>query len=273
MWIQDAWDKRKGRTISIKALKKIESYRSKLQTISVYDSVCFGRVLVIDNTIMLTEFDEFAYHEMIAHVALHVHPDPGKVLVIGGGDGGTIREILKHDVKSVVLCEIDEHVIRMSKKHFPKIAAGYADPRVEVVCEDGAEYVRKRPDTFDIIIVDSTDPVGPGEVLFKEPFYRSMFESLTKEGIAVTQSESMFYESGIIKSLFQFNRKIFPIARYYYTLVPTYPSGTIGFSLCSKKYDPVKDIRDNKIPGLRYYNSEVHKAAFVLPQFVADAIR
>jgi spermidine synthase len=272
MWLYDAWDKRRGRTITIKATKKLGSCKSALQSMAVYETECFGRALVIDNVIMVTEFDEFAYHEMIAHPALHVHPAPESVLVIGGGDGGTIREVLKHNVKRVVLCEIDEAVIDISKKYMPEIAAGYSDPRVSVVCEDGAAYVRREKNTFDVILVDSTDPAGPGEVLFREPFYRDMAASLRENGIAVTQSESMYYDTETIRKLFEFNRKIFPVLRYYYTLIPTYPSGTIGFSFCSKKPDPIADTKDKGIKGLKYYSQEIHRAAFTLPNFVRDAI-
>jgi spermidine synthase len=271
MWIDDAWDKKRGRTISIKVKKEIETFKSDFQTISVYETECFGKCLVLDNVIMLTEFDEFAYHEMIVHPAMNVHPSPKRVLVIGGGDGGSIREVLKHDVERVVLCEIDEHVIRLSRKHLPSVASGYDDPRVTIACEDGAAYVRKEKSAFDIIIIDSTDPVGPGEVLFREAFYRDVFAALGEEGIAVAQCESMHYDLGIIKKLLEFNRRIFVNARTYYTLVPTYPSGTMNFLFCSKKLDPIKDMRLNSIRGLRYYSPQIHASAFVLPAFAAEA--
>jgi spermidine synthase len=272
MWIEDAWDKKRGRTVSIKVKKKIETFKSRFQTIVVYETECFGKCLVLDKVIMLTEFDEFAYHEMIVHPALNVHPAPRRVLVIGGGDGGAVREILKHDVERVVLCEIDEHVIRMSKKHFPTIASGYADPRVSVVCEDGAAFVKKERNSFDIILIDSTDPVGPGEVLFREAFYRDVFASLGDDGIAVAQCESMYFDTDTIKKLLEFNRRIFPVAKIYYTLVPTYPSGTISFQFCSKKYDPLKSYKAKPIYGLRYYNAEIHASSFVLPAFAAKAL-
>ncbi len=272
MWIDDAWDKKRGRTISIKVKKKIETFKSGFQTISVYETECFGKCLVLDNVIMLTEFDEFAYHEMIVHPAMNVHPSPKRVLVIGGGDGGTIREVLKHDVDRVVLCEIDEHVIRLSRKHFPGIASGYDDPRVAVACEDGAAFVRKEKNAFDVVIVDSTDPVGPGEVLFKEAFYRDVSAALGEEGIAVAQCESMHYDLDRIKGLLDFNRRIFTHAKFYYTLIPTYPSGTIGFQFCSKKLDPIKDARQKNIKGLRYYTPRIHGAAFTLPAFAAEAL-
>ncbi|MBN1277066.1 MAG: polyamine aminopropyltransferase [Deltaproteobacteria bacterium] len=271
-WINDAWDKEKGRSISIKIKSSLESCRSEFQQIDVYESECFGRLLALDNIIMLTEADEFAYHEMISHVALNVHPDPRRVLIIGGGDGGTAREVLKHDVEEVHLCEIDREVIRVSIKYFPTISTCFDDQRMKVVTDDGAEYIKGYKDFFDLVIVDSSDPIGPARVLFAEEFYNNIHDSLTEDGIAVTQSESMFYDKGLIKDLFVFNKRIFPIVRYFYTLVPTYPSGTIGFSFCSKKYDPVKDMHKKIIPDLRYYNYDIHKAAFMLPNFINQIV-
>ncbi|MBL7101057.1 MAG: polyamine aminopropyltransferase [Nanoarchaeota archaeon] len=271
LWITDKWDKVRGRTIAVKVKKVLESCKSEFQKIEVYETECFGRMLVIDGIIMLTDFDEFAYHEMIVHVPLSVHPNPRKVLVIGGGDGGAVRELLKHPVEEVHVCEIDKEVISISKKYFPDLASGFDDPRVKVFNEDGAEFVKKKQ--YDVIIVDSTDPIGPGKALFEAEFYKDLYGSLAEDGIAVTQSESMFYDKELIKKLFDSNKKIFPIVKYYFTNVPTYPSGTIGFSFCSKKYDPIKDRKDKKLEGLKYYNPETHESAFVLPSFIKDIIK
>ncbi|MBN1697107.1 MAG: polyamine aminopropyltransferase [Spirochaetales bacterium] len=272
MWIQDAWDVRKGRTISIQVRKEIERVKSQFQEIVIYETECFGKLMLIDGVIMLTEFDEFAYHEMIAHVPLHTHPAPGKVLVIGGGDGGTVREVLKHGVREVVLCDIDEEVIKLSQRHLPAISSSLADPRVSIVCRDGTEYIREKPGYYDVIIVDSTDPEGPGEQLFTRRFYENMKEALAPEGIAVTQSESMYYDRKTIRNLFSFNKTLFPVACYYYALVPTYPSGTIGFSLCSRKYHPLENIHPCSISGLRYYSTEIHRASFTLPEFMKEDV-
>jgi spermidine synthase len=273
MWIQDSWDRRKGRTISIRVKEEIERVRSRYQEIVFYETECFGKMMLIDGVIMLTEFDEFGYHEMIAHVPLHTHPKPEKVLVIGGGDGGTVREVLKHDVGEVVLCDIDEEVVRLSKKHIPGIASSLSDPRVKVVHRDGVEFIKEIESHMDLIIIDSTDPEGPGERLFKKPFYKDIYRALETDGIAVAQSESMFYDRILIKNLFTFHSKIFPITKYFYTLVPTYPSGTIGFSFCSKKYHPCKDVRPCNIDGLRFYTTAIHKASFVLPAFMKEVVR
>ncbi len=254
----------------------LETHHSCFQKIDVYDTVAYGKMLVHDNVIMLTEFDEAHYHEMIAHVAMNTHPNPEHIAIIGGGDGGTLREVLKHgSVKTVHLCEIDGAVITICKKHFPNLADSFADPRVEVFEEDGATFIQKRQDCYDLIIVDSSDPIGPAEVLFQERFYKNMYNALQADGIVITQSESFMFHETIIADIVAFNKKIFPLYYYYFTMVPTYPSGVIGFSFCSKQYDPILNFnaeRAQTLPGLKYYNAEIHKAAFVLPRFAASFI-
>jgi len=208
---------------------------------------------------------------MITHVPLCVHSKAQKVLVIGGGDGGAIREILKHDnIKEIEICEIDKKVIEVSKRHFPNLGNSFNDPKVKIFCEDGNKFIRKRKNEYDIIVVDSSDPIGPAEVLFRKEFYEAMYQALKDDGIVVTQAESFFYHRKIIKSLFSFIKDIYPISEYYYTLVPTYPSGMIGFTFCSKKYHPIKDFNKTealKLTDLKYYNKDIHKAAFDLPTF------
>jgi spermidine synthase len=268
-WFEEQLEIKVGRAVRIQYRRLLESVQSKYQKIDVYETVPFGKMLVHDEVIMLTEFDEPHYHEMIVHVALNTHPHPQKVLVIGGGDGGTLREVLRHpEVETAHLCEIDPAVVTVCKKHFPNLSQSFDDSRVEVFYEDGARFVQKRENFYQIIIVDSSDPIGPAEVLFQEEFYRNMNRALTGDGIVVTQSESFIYHREIIHEIAAFSRKIFPIYRYYYTLVPTYPSGVIGFSFCSRKLDPLKNFKEEKadrLKGLRYYNKDIHRAAFVLP--------
>jgi spermidine synthase len=274
IWIEEKFEIEKGRALKIKIKKSLEKIKSKFQEIEVVESESFGKILLIDGVIMLTEADEFCYHEMITHVPLCVHPKAQKVLVIGGGDGGTVREILKHDnIKEIEVCEIDEKVIEISKRHFPYLANSFNDPRVKIYCEDGNKFIKAHKNEYDIIIVDSSDPIGPAEVLFRREFYEAMFQALKDDGIVVTQAESFFYHSEIIKSLFSFIKEIYPIPEYYYTLVPTYPSGIIGFTFCSKKYHPINDFNETealKLADLRYYNKDIHKAAFNLPTFAQD---
>ena len=274
IWIEEKLEIKNGRALKIRITKSLEKIKSEFQEIEVVESESFGKVLLIDGVIMLTEADEFCYHEMIAHVPLCVHTKAQKVLVIGGGDGGTVREILKHDnVKEVDVCEIDEKVIEISKRHFPYLANSFNDPRVKIYCEDGNEFIKAHKDKYDIIIVDSSDPIGPAEVLFRREFYEAMFRALKDDGIVVTQAESFFYHSKIIKALFSFIRDIYPISGYYFTLVPTYPSGIIGFTFCSTKYHPIDDFKETealKLNDLKYYNKDIHKASFTLPNFFQD---
>ncbi|HEC93155.1 MAG TPA: polyamine aminopropyltransferase [Candidatus Atribacteria bacterium] len=271
IWIEEKLEIKEGRALKIRITKSLEKIKSELQEIEVVESQSFGKILLIDGVIMLTEADEFCYHEMIAHVPLCVHPKAQKVLVIGGGDGGTVREILKHDsVKEVEVCEIDGKVIKVCKKLFPNLASSFDDPKVRIYCEDGNKFIKTRKNEYDIIIVDSSDPIGPAEVLFRREFYEAMFRALKHNGIVVTQAESFFYCEKIIKSLFSFIKEIYPISEYYYTMVPTYPSGVIGFTFCSKKYHPVNDFNQSealKLTDLKYYNKDIHRASFILPTF------
>ncbi len=277
LWFEENFEFEQGRTLKIKIDHLIEQYDSPYQRIEVYQTLPFGKMLVLDGVIMCTEWDEHSYHEMIVHVPMFTHPSPERVLVIGGGDGGTVREVLKHPtVKEVRLCEIDEQVVRLSKKHIPQTASALEDRRVQIVNEDGAKYVREHKNSFDIIIVDSSDPIGPAEVLFSEEFYASMKESLTEGGIATTQSESFFYHSDIVERLTGYAKKLFPVPGYYFTVVPTYPSGIIGFTFCSKKYHPLDDFREERVVpvqgSLKYYNPGIHRASFALPSFIKNRV-
>jgi spermidine synthase len=274
LWFQDCIEFGQGCTLSIKIKGVLYHGRSAFQEIAVLDTEKMGRLLVIDGVTMLTEYDEFAYHEMIAHVPLLVHPTPSRVLVIGGGDGGAVREVLKHpEVETVHLCEIDKGVVEVCREYFPMLASGLDDRRVKIFYEDGAKFVAAHPNAYDVIIVDSTDPLGPGQVLFQEPFYADMKKSLTAQGIAVTQCESFYLHRPVIEGVYAFARRLYPTLGYYYTLVPTYPSGMIGFFFCSKKLDPLGDLdetRAAKLRGLKYYSPETHRAAFALPRFARE---
>ncbi|HDP93914.1 MAG TPA: polyamine aminopropyltransferase [Candidatus Aminicenantes bacterium] len=268
-WFEEQLDIDKGRALRIRTRKLLEKVRSDFQEIRVYETDAFGRMLVHDGVIMLTEFDEAHYHEMIAHVALVTHPSPRDILVVGGGDGGTLREVLRHPlVQSAHLCEIDPMVVEVCRKHFPGLAFSFNDPRVSLHFDDGAEFVKRHSAAFDVIFVDSSDPIGPAEVLFEKEFYHSMRSALKPGGIVITQSESFMYHAELIEKIAAFCRTIFPLYRYYYALVPTYPSGLIGFSFCSLGPDPLNDINPERIAALgrmRYYSAEIHRSAFTLP--------
>ena len=274
MKITDTWDEKHGRTISIDG-ELIKEVQSKYQNIKVYDTKSFGKLLQLDGVIQLTEFDEANYHEMLAHVPLMCHEKPDRVLVIGGGDGGIVREIVKHKrVKKIDLVEIDEEVIKISEKYFPNIACGLQDPRVTIHFDDGASYIKDLKFQYDVIIIDSTDPFSVGESLFKEEFYETLSNSIREHGIIVSQSESLFYNAELIRDMHKFKTKYFDSVKYYYTMVPTYPSGMIGFQICSDGFYPPhypnensshNTLGFNNLGYLKYYNYGGHLGSFLLP--------
>ncbi len=271
LWFGDQYERENGRYLQIKVDNVLERVMSPFQEICVVNSPAFGKVLINDGIVMLTEADEAGYHEMIAHVPLCTHPKPERVLVIGGGDGGTVREIIKHaQIDRVDVCEIDEQVIEICRRHFPSLASSFDHNKVHLFFQDGAQFLTTKKNQYDVIIVDSSDPIGPGTTLFTDQFYQSIFYALKEDGIAVSQMESIFWHSGFIQKNFLFIKKIFPFTSYYYTMVPTYPSGMIGFSFCSKKYHPILDFKPERVtelPDLKYYHADLHKAAFILPAF------
>ena len=277
--IQDSWDKKNGKTILIDG-NLIHEVKSKYQHIEVFETKYFGKLLRLDGVIQMTEFDEANFHEMIAHVPLSSHSCPEHVLVIGGGDGGAVREILKHkDVKKVHLVEIDEEVINISKKFFPDVSCSLNDERVSIINIDGADHAKFSNDLYDVIIIDSTDPFSVGESLFKESFYSNLKNLLKYNGIVVSQCESMFYDLELIKSMHEFKKKYFDYVKYYYTMVPTYPSGSIGFQFCSNIDYPHNKVNNNimrneykldDLDNLKYYNRSVHFSSFVTPNFISN---
>jgi len=255
--------------LSLKIETVLTRFRSKFQEIAVLETAGYGRMLVLDGIIQLTELDEAGYHEMIAHVPLTCHPSPHRTLIIGGGDGGAVREVLKHpQVERVVLCELDPEVVRVSRKFLPGLSQGLTDARVDIVHQDGAGYAARHPDSFEVIIVDSPDPVGPAKVLFERPFYENLTRALTAGGIAGSQAENYLYHPQVIKTLFGFIPQLFEVSAYYQASVPTYPGGQIGFAFCSQGPHPWQDlnqVRAAALPDLSYYSPAVHRAAFALP--------
>lgn len=263
--------------ISIK--EKLYEEKSPYQHIAIYETIGFGRMLTLDDVIMCTEKDEFGYHEMISHVPLFAHKNPENVLVIGGGDGGTVREVVKHSrVKNVDMCEIDERVVEVCKQYLPTMSCELSNPKVHLYFEDGYKWIKEHKNQYDVIMVDSSDPVGPAEVLFKEDFIKGCFEALKEDGILVNQAEHMIMFTDIIVDLIQYGKKFFPIQYYYNTLVPTYPGGFIGFTFFSKKYKPFDNLEqriaeeDISSWNLQYYTKEMHKAAFILPKKVREKL-
>lgn len=273
IWFSELHRKSVGLTVKIKDI--LFSGKSDFQRIDVFDTEVFGRMLVLYGSIMITERDEFIYHEMIAHVPLNVHPLPENVLVIGGGDGGTVREILKHsEVKNITLVEIDRLVVEVCRKFFSKVSEGFNDPRVKIIYDDGAKFIAETKELFDVIIIDSSDPVGPAEVLFQREFYENVYKRLKDDGIMVAQTESPFYDRNTISRVYKNFSQIFPIVKMYIAPIPTYPSGLWSFGFCSKKFDPLKDLIEERAKGkdLKYYNLEIHRAAFCLPNFIKELL-
>jgi len=263
--------------MSLKVKNVIDHHRSSFQDVLVFESENHGNVLVLDGVIQVTERDEFSYQEMIAHIPLFAHPCPKKVLVIGGGDGGVLREIAKHDcVEEIVLCEIDGDVIDVSKKYLPGLAKGYDDPRVTVKVMDGAKFMEDNQESFDVIITDSSDPIGPANVLFETPFYDAMHRALRDGGIVCTQGECMWLHVDLIKPLFDSIKQSYTGVEYAYTTIPTYPSGQIGFIIATKGREtcrvPARKPSVEVQKSLRYYTSGLHNAAFELPAFARRAI-
>lgn len=241
------------------------------QNLVVAEAGPLGRVLLLDGNIQVSAFDETGYHEMLAHVPILTHPNPRRVLIIGGGDGGTLREVLRHPgVERADLCEIDAEVIEASRQYFPGMARSFDDPRALVHAADGTRFVHEHPGSWDIILVDSSDPVGPAVGLFGEPFYRDLRKALCPGGIAVSQCESGFLFQTLIRDMFRFIPELFPVAAYYMTLVPTYTTGVIGFAFCSLGPDPRSNPPDPRrveaLGELDYYTPALHRAAFALPR-------
>ena len=263
--------------ISFKLRETLYRTRTRFQELAVVDTYEFGRMLILDEMVMFSEFDEFAYHEMIVHVPMLIHPNPQSVLVVGGGDGGSVREILRHpSVERVVLCEIDEEVIRVAREYFPRLSAGLADSKVEVMCRDAIEYVKDPGEVFDVVIVDSTDPIGPSLGLFTLSFYRDVHRCLGPDGIVTAQSESLYTRPDHVRSMCLKYRQLFDHVSVYCSNIPTYPAGYWSFTLGSKTKDPGTDWSEERAkhlePYLRYYNRDLHRAAFALPTFFREWI-
>ena len=258
--------------LDIRVTRQLFSGMSDIQQVDVFDSVDLGRFISLDGEVVFSEKDEFIYDEMVVHVPMAVHPRVRKVLVIGGGDGGVLREAGKHPELEVMdICEIDAEVIETAKKFFPNVSCGYDDPRVAVHIADGSEFIKDRPGYYDVIIVDSTDPGGPGAPLFGEQFYRDMKKALRPGGVIATQAESPYLLPDIVQRLYKVSEQVFRSVGYASILVPTYPTGTIGACVAGDRDDiasPARPVPSELAAKLRYYNSKIHEAAFANPSFV-----
>ncbi|BDD08898.1 hypothetical protein FUAX_13300 [Fulvitalea axinellae] len=283
---KDIWFTERNDNIALSlkhAGDKLYEKKSPFQKVEIYDTYAYGNMLTLDGMVMTTEKDEYVYHEMISHIPSLTHPNPKRALVIGGGDGGTVRELLRHSsYDEVVMVEIDEAVVEASKEFLPSIASALDHPKLSLRIDDGIKYVKEtKGEAFDIVIVDSTDPVGPGEGLFTETFYRDVHRILKKDGIMVTQSESPRFNVKVFKEIFDCYGSIYgkENVHTYLAHIPTYPTGMWSFSYCSKgQANPLTTIDEDRRTEflannkLSYYNKEVHTAAFALPNFVKDIL-
>ncbi len=266
--------------LSIRVDRQLYSGRSDFQRIDVFESDEFGRFLALDGYMMLTEKDEFIYHEMITHVPMAVHPNVKKALIIGAGDGGVVRELTRYnDIEHIDMVEIDEEVVKVCKEYLPQTACSLDDERVHIHYDDGLRFIRSCHDEYDLIIVDSTDPFGPGEGLFTKEFYGNCYKALKEDGIMVNQHESPFYDEDAVAMQRAHKRIVesFPISRVYQAHIPTYPSGHWLFGFASKKYHPLKDLDEvrwnSRNIKCRYYTTTLHKGAFYLPAYVEEMLK
>lgn len=238
-------------------------HKSAIQEIKVLEHQFFGRMLVLDDVVQLTERDEFYYHEMLAHVPMHSHPAPRKVLVIGGGDGGTLREALKHpSVGSATLVDIDPEVIEVSKRFFPAVASGFADPRAVSSPGDGAAFLRETREKFDIILVDAPDPVGPAQSLHTQEFFKSAQAALTENGVFAMQTESLHFHIEFVQDVQKALKAVFSWVSLYAVPLATYAGNWWTFSIAAKaplSKHPIRAL----VPGTLYYGGETHPQAYV----------
>jgi len=266
---------------SIKVKKHLHSEKTSFQQIDFFESDTFGIFFTLDGLMMVTQKDEFIYHDMITHIPMAVNPDCKKVLIIGGGDGGTAREIARYaHIEQIDMVEIDERVVRLCQEYLPQTACQLEkDKRIKLHFEDGLAFVKNTKEgEYDLILVDSTDPIGPGEGLFTYDFYHNCYRALNENGILINQHESPYYQS-YAQEMKRSHAKIketFPIAKVYQFHMPTYPSGHWLFGFASKKFDPIKDLQKEKWESFdlktKYYNSDIHTGAFALPTYVKELL-
>lgn len=260
---------------SIKVKKHFYSETSPFQQIDFFESEEFGTFFTLDGLMMVNEKDEFVYHDMITHIPMATNPSIKKVLVIGGGDGGTVRELTRYPhIEKIDMVEIDEMVVRACEKYLPLTSNKLNDPRVTLYFEDGLKFIHGKENVYDLILVDSTDPIGPGEGLFSVEFYTDCYNALTENGILINQHESPYYPNYAreMKRSHSKIKKIFPISSVYQFHMPTYPSGHWLFGFASKTLDPIKDLKKDEWEALgietKYYNTDIHVGCFALPTFV-----
>lgn len=264
--------------LGFKTLKKLHEEHSPYQKLCVYDTALFGKLLALDDVLMLSERDEFVYHEMLVHVPLCSLPEPKRVLIVGGGDCGCLREVLKHPgVEHVVQCELDERVVRVCQRFFPWVSPSIDDPRAELVFEDARAYLEASSDHFDLIIVDSTDPKGPAAQLFRREFYQIVATRLTDGGVLTAQTESPAWDPLMVGAIYGELRQAFSMTCSYLAMTPSYPSGCWSLAYASQQgrpaAGPIDAQRASQVAkACLYYNPQIHRAAFALPNFARRVV-
>lgn len=265
-------NERNNMKLYYKVQEILSSRQSPLQQVDIIKTYDFGRCLVLDGVIQTTELDGYIYNEMITHIPAVTHPNPKRILIIGGGDCGAANELTKYpEIERMELVEIDETVVRECLNKLPQISGKAAnDSRINFIFKDGVSFVQDKKEIYDLAIVDSSDPVGPAEVLFSEGFYINLKNSLKKDGLMVCQSQSPVFHREILKKTRNILKKHFPIVRTYKTVVPSYPGGMWSFTLASLKYDPMDADTVRLAGNTRYINNEIFYSAFILPNFIRD---
>jgi spermidine synthase len=272
LWYQERHNNEVSFGLHVK--KVLHSVQSQYQKVDVFETTGFGRVLTLDGLMMTSERDEFVYHEMISHIPLLATKNPKRVLVIGGGDGGTLREVLRHDcVEEAVLCEIDGEVVEAARRFLPSLAVGLNHPRAKVHIADGVEFVKKcEKNSFDVVIVDSADPIGPGVGLFSGEFYQHVKSILTENGIVIAQCESPWENKFDLAKVYGNLKAAFPDVYSIVGSIPSYPYGFWSWGFASKSTHPFENIDMERARAIekstKYYNVDLHRAAFCLPNFL-----
>ncbi len=252
--------------LGIRIKEEIAHIKSRYQDIYLFDTYEYGKLLVIDGTVQTTLKDEFIYHEMIVHPPLLTHPEPRRILIIGGGDGGAVREVLKHSPQEVHVVEIDEKVVELSRRYLPELSRSYEDTRVHLHIQNGVEFIKSN-DGFDVIIIDSTDPVGPAAGLFEREFYRNVKNSLSPGGIVTQQCGTPFYHPEELCGVKNALESVFRYVKIYLAYIPTYPSGMWSFVMASD--EPIERRREKNF-STKYYNDDIYSSSMVLPNFIKE---
>jgi spermidine synthase len=258
---------------SLHCLKMLVDEQTEFQHIQIAETEFFGKTMLLDGIIQLTERDNAGYHEMITHIPLLAQGNPRRVLIVGGGDGGSLQQVLRYpSVEEVVVCELDRRVVDLSREYFPDFGDPYADPRARVVIQDAFAFLKDPNNRFDVIISDTTDPIGEAEKLFSEEFYRMMVGALTPNGAIATQCEQMYFDTNLIKNILEMAKTMVRCPSYYHAMIPTYPGGGIGFMYLSDA--PWTNGLDRPYPPgrMNYLNPDIHHAAFALPEFFKRAL-